>query len=219
MPKYELLIFDWDGTLVDSIGRIVTAIRVAAEQLGLPEREESAIKGIIGLAISDAIITLYPQLAGQAHVAEFQQRYAEYYLALEAEPSLAYPGVASTLQQLRDQGYQMAVATGKTRRGLDRVMQSHAWSELFEITRCADETASKPNPRMLHEILAHHNLKPEQALMVGDSVFDLQMAGNAGMDAVAVSYGAQDAKVLQQHGPCLTIDRFDQLATWLATGK
>lgn len=220
MPnKYQLLIFDWDGTLVDSIGRIVAAIRRVAEQHHLPILDDSAIKGIIGLAIPDAIVALYPQLLDQPQqITDFQQGYAEQYLALEASPSPPYPGVVANLQRLQDQGYRMAVATGKTRRGLDRVMAAHGWSSFFEITRCADETASKPNPKMLHEILAHCGLEAHQALMIGDSVFDLQMAKNAKMDVVGVTYGAQEALVLQQHRPNTMIGHFEQLATWLSTG-
>lgn len=218
MPDYELIIFDWDGTLVDSIGRIVESIRAAATQCGLPRLEEEPIKGIIGLAIKDAILTLYPQLVDQPELTAFQQHYAEHYLALEASPSPAYPGVAQGLAFLAGQGYRLAVATGKTRRGLDRVMPAHDWSCLFETTRCADETASKPDPRMLNEILAHCGVAPERALMVGDSIFDLQMAINAGMDAVGVSYGAQEASVLQRYKPCQLIEDFNQLPQWLKHG-
>lgn len=215
MSDYELLIFDWDGTLVDSIDRIVAAIRHAAAGCDLPRLDEAPIKGIIGLAIQEAIVTLYPQLAGTQTLAEFQRLYAEHYIALEATPSLAYPGVAETLHALHQQGFRMAVATGKTRRGLDRVAASHNWSALFETTRCADETASKPHPRMLLEILEQCQVAPERAIMIGDSAFDLQMAHNAGMGAVAVSYGAQPVQVLQQYPHCLMIDRFEHLLPWL----
>jgi phosphoglycolate phosphatase len=123
--------------------------------------------------------------------------------------------VAEALEAFRGAGYRLAVATGKTRQGLDRVLAGHGWQEYFDVSRCADETASKPDPRMLHEILAHCRVSPEQALMVGDSSFDLQMARHAGMGAVAVSYGAQSPEALRLHRPHLIIDEFGELCTWL----
>jgi phosphoglycolate phosphatase len=123
--------------------------------------------------------------------------------------------VVESLEAFRAQGYHLAVATGKARRGLDRVLKSHGWEDYFDITRAADETASKPHPLMLEQILAHCEVRADQALMVGDSSFDLQMARNAGMDSVAVSYGAQSIEALKLFEPRLTIDRFSQLHDWL----
>jgi len=119
------------------------------------------------------------------------------------------------MEAFRAEGYHLAVATGKARRGLDRVLKSHGWENYFDITRAADETASKPHPLMLEQILAHCEVRPEQALMVGDSSFDLQMARNAGMGSVAVSYGAQSIEALKAFEPRLSIDRFSQLHGWL----
>lgn len=215
MPRYELLIFDWDGTLVDSIGRIVAAIRLAAQECGLPPRDDGAIRGIIGLAMPQATAVLYPELEDPRQVAHFQRVYAEHYLSLEAQPSPFYPGVREGLERLRGAGYRLAVATGKSRRGLDRVMGGHACGEWFEITRCADETASKPDPLMLSEILAHCRVAPERAVMVGDSVFDLRMAQRAGMDAVGVGYGAQPAEVLAACEPALMVAGFPEFTAWL----
>src|SRR5690606_29563195 len=113
------------------------------------------------------------------NLAMFRQYYSDHYIALESVPSPLFDGVAETLEALRVEGYQLAVATGKARRGLDRVLKSHGWDDYFNITRAADETASKPHPLMLEQILAHCDARPEQALMVGDSSFDLQMARNA----------------------------------------
>ncbi|MBB3101871.1 HAD-IA family hydrolase [Azomonas macrocytogenes] len=219
MRKYDLLIFDWDGTLVDSIDRIVQSVWMAAKICNLPQRDESAVKGIIGLAMPQAIKVLYPHLTEQAQIAHFLRVYAEHYLAFEETPSPFYPGVATTLELLRDQGYRLAVATGKTRRGLNLVMGGHGWTDFFDATRCADETASKPDPLMLNEILVQCDVEPAKAIMVGDSIFDLQMAEQAGIDAVAVSYGAQDSDRLQSCRFTLMIDRFEQLAIWLASGK
>ena len=123
--------------------------------------------------------------------------------------------MVQSLESFRSEGYRLAVATGKARRGLDRVLKAHGWEEYFDITRAADETASKPHPLMLEEILAHCGVGARQALMVGDSSFDLLMARNAGMDSVAVSYGAQPIEALQMLEPRLSIDHFPQLHAWL----
>jgi len=215
VSDYRLLIFDWDGTLVDSIGRIVESMRVAARGCDLEPRSDAAIKGIIGLGLPEAIRTLYPDLQDSHLLDRARRLYSDHYLTLESEPSPLFPGVCETLETFRCAGYRLAVATGKTRKGLDRVLAGRGWQEYFDISRCADETASKPDPRMLHEILDHCRVQPGQALMVGDSAFDLQMARNAGMDAVAVSYGAQSGAVLRAHGPRLVIDDFGDLCTWL----
>nr|WP_280639825.1 HAD-IIIA family hydrolase [Pseudomonas sp. RGM2987] len=210
-----MLIFDWDGTLANSIGRIVESMHVASDRSGFARCDDLAVKGIIGLGLPEAIRSLYPDIQDEELVV-FRQHYADYYIALEAEPSPLFDGVADTLQTLRAEGYHLAVATGKARRGLDRVLKSHGWDDYFDITRAADETASKPHPLMLEQILAHCNMRPEQALMVGDSSFDLQMARNAGMGSVAVSYGAQTIEALQAFEPRLSIDHFPELHAWLS---
>ncbi|MCQ4294745.1 HAD-IA family hydrolase [Pseudomonas stutzeri] len=215
MSNYQVLIFDWDGTLVDSIGRIVESIHVAARNCGLPQIDDGLVKGIIGLALPEAIAVLYPDQATIGLIEDFRHCYSEHYLALETEPSALYPGVAEALSEFRDAGYLLAVATGKGRRGLDRVLAGQGWEDFFDITRCADETASKPDPRMVQEILAHCGARPEQALMVGDSVFDLQMARRAGVDSVAVSYGAQPLHILQRYEPRAAINHFSELRSWL----
>lgn len=215
MSDYRLLIFDWDGTLMDSIGRIVESVCAAAASCNLPVLDEVAIKGIIGLSLPEAIAALYPDLADAAVAAAFRDAYVAHYLVLDAEPAALYPGVIEGLQRFREQGHQLAVATGKGRQGLDRVLASQGLTGFFDVTRCADETASKPHPQMIQEILAHCEVRPEQALMVGDSVFDLEMAGRAGVDSVAVGYGAQAFDVLQACSPRLAINDFSELGLWL----
>lgn len=219
MGRYEVLIFDWDGTLVDSIGRIVESVGVALRACELPALDEQQVKGIIGLSLSEAFRVLYPAIDDAALVEQFRQAYADHYLALEAEPSQLYPGVAQTLATLRERGHRLAVATGKGRRGLDRVLAGQGWEDFFDITRCSDEAASKPDPQMIHEILAHCGVAPERALMVGDSVFDLEMARRAGVDSVAVTYGAQSGEVLRRCSPRLSIDRFAELGDWLRSAN
>ena len=211
---YALLIFDWDGTLADSIGRIVTAMQMAAQRAGQPERDDEAVKGIIGLGLPEAILTLYPDMTPE-QVVSFRQHYADVYIAMDAQPSPLFAGVKESLEAFRAAGYRLAVATGKARRGLDRVLKANGWEDFFDITRAADESASKPDPLMLNQILAHCDVRPEQALMVGDASFDLLMARNAGIDSVAVGYGAQSMQSLMAYEPRLAIERFTELRTWL----
>ena len=212
---YELLIFDWDGTLADSIGRIVEAMNLAAARAGEAPSSDEAIKGIIGLALAEAISRLYPHL-DSPQVETFRQHYADVYMALDRQPSPLFEGVVESLEVFRREGYRLAVATGKARRGLDRVLKANGWEDYFDITRAADETRGKPHPLMLEEILAHCRVEPGQALMVGDSAFDLQMASNAGMHSVAVGYGAMSLQALAEFGPQVCIEHFSQLREWLA---
>lgn len=213
--NYELLIFDWDGTLADSIGRIVEAMAEAAMRAGEAQSDEGAVKGIIGLALDEAIATLYPHLDAR-QVGVFRQHYADVYMALDQQPSPLFDGVVESLEAFRHEGYRLAVATGKARRGLDRVLRANGWEGYFDITRAADETRGKPHPLMLEEILAHCRVEPGRALMVGDSAFDLQMASNAGMHSVAVGYGAMPLRALVEFGPQVCIEHFSQLREWLA---
>ncbi len=147
------------------------------------------------MGLPEAILTLYPDMTPEQVIA-FRQHYADVYIAMDAEPSPLFVGVRESLEVFREQGYRLAVATGKARRGLDRVLKAHGWEDFFDITRAADETASKPDPLMLNQILAHCDVRPDQALMVGDASFDLLMARNAGIDSVAVGYGAQSMERL-----------------------
>ena len=212
---YELLIFDWDGTLADSIGRIVEAMNAAAERAGEAPSADAAVKGIIGLALSEAISVLYPHLdARQLEI--FRQHYADIYTALDQQPSPLFEGVVESLEAFRSEGYRLAVGTGKARRGLERVLKANGWEGYFDITRAADETRGKPHPLMLEEILAHCRVEPGRALMVGDSAFDLQMASNAGMHSVAVGYGAMSLQALSEFGPQVCVEHFSQLREWLA---
>lgn len=212
---YRLLIFDWDGTLVDSIGRIVASLRYAADVCGVPQLKEERLKGIIGLGMAEAVDTLYPDLRASALFERFRGAYGEHYLAQEHQPSALFPGVQEALASFRADGYQLAVATGKSRKGLRQVLEGRGWQDFFDVTRCADETASKPDPLMLHEILAHCGRRPEQALMVGDSLFDLQMARRAAVHSVAVGHGAQPLALLCTESPELAINHFDELRAWL----
>nr|WP_218626469.1 HAD-IA family hydrolase [Pseudomonas sp. dw_358] len=213
-----MLIFDWDGTLSDSIGRIVQAMKLAAIDCDEPVLDDDAVKGIIGLGLPEAIRTLYPHVDDDK-VQVFRQHYADRYMALDREPSELFPGVLESLEGFKAAGYQLAVATGKARRGLDRVLKAHGWEDYFQITRGADEARSKPDPLMLEQILRHCGVSAGRALMVGDSAFDLQMARNAGMDCVAVGYGALPLEALRVYEPVLAVEHFSELGAWLARAQ
>ncbi|MDY0250813.1 MAG: HAD-IA family hydrolase [Pseudomonas sp.] len=215
MNKLRVLIFDWDGTLVDSIKRIVEAMHTASDLCAMPRCSNEQVRAIIGLAMPQAYDVLYPEADDADLKQRFIHAYSEQYLILEERPSPFYPGVLDALENYRRAGYKLAVATGKSRRGLHRVLSGHKMLDYFDITRCADETRSKPDPLMLQEILKYCAATPEQAIMVGDSPFDLRMANNANVSAVAVSYGAQPLSVLYQEQPVLAIDDFYELTTWL----
>ena len=215
MDKLRVLIFDWDGTLVDSIKRIVEAMHMASDICAVPRCTDEEVRAIIGLAMPQAYDVLYPAADDTDLKQRYIHAYSEQYLLLEEEPSPFYPSVLDALEHYRSAGYKLAVATGKSRRGLHRVLSGHNMVDYFDITRCADETRSKPDPLMLHEILKYCAATPEQAIMVGDSPFDLRMAKNANVPSIAVSYGAQPLSVLHQEQPILAIDDFYELTTWL----
>lgn len=215
MTPYKLVVFDWDGTLMDSLSRIVQSMQLAALDLGLPPCADHQVHDIIGLALDLAIATLYPELS-PADISRMHERYAYHYVQGDQSPSPFYDGVPDLLQQLHQGNVLLSVATGKSRKGLDRIMQAHRVEGLFHSSRCADETRSKPEPDMLLEILDYHNLRPHQAVMVGDTEFDLEMARRAGVDAVGVTWGAHAAHRLHRHQPRICVDTVAQLAGWLA---
>ncbi|MFC6673817.1 HAD-IA family hydrolase [Marinobacterium aestuariivivens] len=215
---YKLLIFDWDGTVIDSAARIVSSIQRAALDLAFEPPGVDAIHNIIGLGLPEAILTLYPGLADQ-DVGRMRERYAHYYLVADETPTALFPGARESLESLRDKGFRLAVATGKSRRGLDRVFDETGLGPLFEVSRCADETTSKPDPHMLHEILELTGLSSAEALMIGDTEYDMEMGVRAGVAGVAVSYGAHHIDRLKPYNPVLEIDHFPELEHWLDTHR
>lgn len=208
-----LLVFDWDGTLIDSAGRIVSCLREAARDLGLPCREDARYADVIGLGLPQAIARLYPELDATL-AGRYRDRYAERFVTADAEPSAFFPGVMATLDELRRRGHALAVATGKSRRGLDRVLGRLGLGDYFDLTRCADETASKPDPRMVHEILAVLGAGRSDAMVVGDTEYDLEMATRAGVRSVGVSYGVHGPQRLLRHGPVRVVDTLEELLQW-----
>lgn len=207
---YQLVIFDWDGTVMDSTGRIIACMHKAGADLCLPVLEDDAVREIIGLGLPEALRTLYPGIDDDA-LARMRERYAVHFVAAEASPSRLYPGARETLAALRGAGLRLAVATGKSRKGLERVWASSGLGDSFDASRCADETHSKPHPAMVTELLAELGVAPERALVVGDTSFDLQMARDAGVDRVAVSYGAHPVNRLMNFHPLAVIDALPQL--------
>lgn len=188
--KYQCIIFDWDGTLVDSLGRIISSMRSAASIVGGSERTDSQIKDIIGLELVEAIATLYPELT-HSQVLDLRDHYSRLYVEQEHQPTQFFPEIPALLEDLQKASRLLAVATGKSRRGLDRVMQLLSVQDLFHATRCADETRGKPEPDMVLELLEGLKVHASQAVMIGDSHFDLEMAARAGIDSIGVAWGAQ----------------------------
>lgn len=208
--NYDLVIFDWDGTLMDSTGRIVACLHQAGADLALPRLADDTVRGIIGLGLPEAIRVLYPGIADHA-LHRLRERYAVHFIAAERTPSALYPGARSVLNALLGGGVRLAVATGKSRKGLDRVWASSGLGDLFHASRCADETHSKPHPAMVEELLAELAVPAGRALVVGDTSFDLAMARDAGVDRVAVSHGAHPVATLLNYQPLAVIDALPQL--------
>ena len=214
--NYELVIFDWDGTLMDSTARIVDCLTRAAGELGLPELAEERYRSIIGLGLPEAIRELYPAI-DEATVQAMRQGYATHFVAAEREPSSLFPGARALLDHIAGSASRMAVATGKSRRGLDRVWGSTDLGRYFQASRCADESGSKPDPAMLYELLEELRVPSHRAVMVGDTSFDLEMAQRAGIDRIAVNWGAHRRERMLPFQPLAFADTFDELF-FLLTG-
>lgn len=218
MKPYSLLIFDWDGTLMDSAAHITQCMRNAIQLVGVESRTDQEIRHIIGLGLDEAIRALYPQ-APASLIRTIADEYRQEFLVRTTHGSELFAGARETLCTLAEQGYDLAVATGKSRRGLDKVLDETGLRELFSITRCADETRSKPHPQMLEEILTDYDAAPHDALMIGDSEYDLHMALAIGMDSLAVSYGVHDLARLQQAQPRGHVDNVAHIPDWLQKQK
>lgn len=199
---------------MDSIARIVRCFAAAIEDAGAPVPGEDAIRHIIGLGLDEAVSALLPQ-ANVALRRRVMERYRQHFLHLDQTSMALFPGVRVGLEALAAQGFLLAVATGKARRGLDRVLRDTGMAHLFCATRCADEALSKPHPRMLEDILAQTGLEADQALMVGDTTYDMQMARHAGITSLAVTYGVHGREQLAEHGPVACLDSFAEVYSWL----
>ncbi|MDH3319497.1 MAG: HAD-IA family hydrolase [Betaproteobacteria bacterium] len=211
--RYNLIVFDWDGTLIDSAGAIVECIQHAARELGLdvPDRERAS--HVIGLGLQDSLRHAVPSLP-QERTMEFVASYRREFLAREDRMQL-FPGVVEMLDALRDRGHALAVATGKSRRGLERALDGSGLRTYFATSRCADESEAKPHPAMLRELMRELNVEPARALMIGDTSHDLRMAAAAGVDALAVSHGAHAESDLRALQPRACLAGVPELRQWL----
>lgn len=209
-----LFIFDWDGTLSDSKAKITTAMQLAARDVGWTPLEDHRIHNIIGLGLPEAIHQLYPD-TDLSDRQSLRDAYAGRFLSLdEARPSDFFPGVMDTLCRLKADGHILTIATGKSRKGLDRIFGVLGVADLFHASRCADETASKPDPLMLEELLNEFGVAPDAAVMIGDTEYDMEMARRIDMPRIAVSYGAHHIDRLHIYQPELCLDQFEHLLSW-----
>lgn len=213
--KYKLLVFDWDGTLIDSIEQIVTSLQTASQLVCGEKVTENAARGVIGLGLQEAIERLHPEL-DTTTIEQVAAAYKQHYLYENPIQAQLFEGVNELLDELLTNGYQLAIATGKSRVGLDRSLHEHALENYFITTKCAGENLSKPHPEMILDILHELDTPATQTLMIGDSEHDLMMANNAQVDSVAVSHGVQQADVLMLHQPLICLDKITDLSGFLS---
>lgn len=211
--RYELIVFDWDGTVMDSTAVIANSIQSACRDLDLPVPSDEDARHVIGMGLVQALQHAVPE--APEHMYEpLADRYRHYFLAQDQSIPL-FPGAHETIAELHEAGHALAVATGKSRKGLDRVLDSSGLRPYFHASRTADETFSKPHPAMLQELMDELGMQPREVLMIGDTTHDLQMAINAGVDAVGMTYGAHLEEQLRELNPLALLDDFHSLREWL----
>ncbi len=218
MKHFPLLVFDWDGTLVDSIERIVTSLQFASKQTEGIDLSETQARDVIGLGLMEAISKLHPELDAELDAIKLTRvadAYRQHYLHENKVPAPLFSGVHEMLDELRDDGYTLAISTGKSRAGLEQSIDEHQVADYFTTTRCAGENRSKPHPEMLHEILEELNFSATQTLMIGDSEHDLKMANNANMQCIGVTHGVHDAVTLNKHRPLTCLTDITELSAYL----
>jgi phosphoglycolate phosphatase len=206
---FDLLVFDWDGTLMDSTAHIVACVQAAAADLGLRPPTEDAARDIIGLGLVEACRRLFPngELTDYNHLADAYRRH----FFATPQPCRLFADARQVVAALRDHGYRLAVATGKSRRGLQHDLEATGFGPWLDTSRCADETASKPDPLMLLEIMEELRVAPQRTLMIGDTEYDLAMARNAGAWSMAVSGGAHETARLLAHRPLACLAALGEL--------
>jgi phosphoglycolate phosphatase len=207
-------VFDWDGTLMDSAAHIVACLQTALADLGLPQKSDDEIKNIIGLGLREALGVLCPQ-ANDDELTALTGRYRQHFFDQQHEPCELFTGARELIKELHAQDYFLAVATGKGRNGLDKVLTETGLGEFFPVTRCADESHSKPHPQMLLDIIDWYGVEANETIMVGDTDYDLQMANNASAHAVGVTYGVHEKQRLLDCKPLKCVDNIDDLHQWL----
>ncbi|TFW32052.1 HAD-IIIA family hydrolase [Massilia horti] len=211
--QFDLIVFDWDGTLMDSTAAIVKSIQAAARDVGVPVPSDKAASHVIGLALGEAMSSVIPGLE-PALYPKIVERYRYHYLAKDHELVL-FDGVRDMLTQLSQEGYFLAVATGKSRVGLNRALNAAGLLSVFDATRCSDETFSKPHPAMLQELTRELGQDMRRTVMIGDTTHDLLMANNAGAAGIAVEYGAHPVNQLEACKPVFSAKTVTELHEWL----
>ena len=216
IPNYskQLLIFDWDGTLMDSQARIVNCLRSTIRDMDKQERSHEQLSNVIGLGFKEALLCLYPDDSDDFHD-DFVERYRHYFLSEDDTPSILFEGVKTMLEDLYQQGYFLAIATGKGRYGLDMALKETDVEHLFHGSRCADESQSKPHPQMLEELMDYFAVEPMQTIMIGDTEYDLQMANNANVHGVGVTYGVHNEQRIRECNPVACLNSSEELHSWL----
>ena len=215
---YQLIIFDWDGTVMDSAQKIANCIRASARDLGICEPSEQKAKSIIGLSLVQAMEVLFPQLSRQ-QISKLIENYKHHFVTLDQTEQCLFSGVEEGLKKLNESGALLAVATGKSRAGLNRVFDELSMRKFFVTSRCADETRSKPHPQMLLELLDYTAIHPNKSIMVGDTTFDMDMARNAKMHGLGAGYGVHSKQDLLNSNALQVLDSFEGIIDWLLSNR
>ncbi|MFT6409043.1 MAG: phosphoglycolate phosphatase [Arenicella sp.] len=215
---YQLIIFDWDGTIMDSAQKISNCIRASARDVGLAVPTTAQAKSIIGLGLVEAMRQLFPA-ANNTQLSAMVDAYKYHFVTADGTEQKLFDGVLEGLQSLEDAGAVLAVATGKSRQGLDRAFAALDLKHHFITSRCADETRSKPHPQMLHEILDFTAIEPQKAIMVGDTTFDLDMAANANIAGLGAGYGVHSEQMLLDSKAVSVQQKFNGIIAWLLDGR
>ena len=211
--KIQCIVFDWDGTLMDSEAQIVHCLHMAIADLGLEPMDDDTVKNIIGLGLRESIDTLVPGRDAGFHRA-FVEAYREHWFAHEGSDLFA--GAREVLDLLKSNGIHLGIATGKARRGLIRVLSETGLHDFFDATRCSDETVSKPHPQMLLEVMQELSVAPGRTVMVGDTEYDMEMATNAGAAKIAVRSGVHTEERLKRHKPLVCLDSVTDMPAWMS---
>jgi phosphoglycolate phosphatase len=210
----KLIVFDWDGTLMDSAAHIVNCLQIAIAELNLSPKTDNELKNIIGLGLREALFALYPQ-GNDKELNALTARYREHFFDQDHEPCELFAGARELIEELDAKDYFLAIATGKGRNGLDKVLKETGMGEFFPITRCADESLSKPHPQMLLDIINWYGVDANETIMVGDTEYDLLMANNADAKSVGVTYGVHEEQRLLNCKPLTCVDNMNDLHHWL----
>ncbi len=216
MKKYQLIIFDWDGTLYDSAAHIIQCMQQTAKDFKVKLPDVAALRQVIGLSFEKATERNFPEIK-EDQLQEFAETFRRHMYSDQLNQPALFEGTYDVLNDLKKLGYWLSIATGKSRPSLDRELKEFALKDFFMTSRCACETQSKPHPQMLLEIMDELGRSPNETLMIGDTIFDLELAANASVDALAVNYGAHDEEDLLKHDIKGCLSDIRQLPKWINT--